>query len=78
MISGVAAARCFAPDARPVEGILGAAIDRPTAITALEPKDIEGFLLGANDAAGHYVVPGCVVFSGREGCAAALRRLGRE
>jgi len=32
--------------------------NRPTAITALEPQDIEGFLLGANDGAGHYVVPG--------------------
>jgi hypothetical protein len=30
---------------------------RPTAITALEPQDLEGFFLGANDAAGHYVVP---------------------
>jgi hypothetical protein len=32
--------------------------NRPTAITALEPQDIEGFLLGASDVAGHYVVPG--------------------
>jgi hypothetical protein len=29
----------------------------PIAITALEPQDLDGFLLGASDAAGHYVVP---------------------
>lgn len=32
--------------------------ERPIAITALEPQDIEGFLLAANDAAGRNVVPG--------------------